>query len=526
MSSPVLASFVDTTLTHYERPVLMVGGRPFLYRGAQLRADTMRLNLGWSDDEIGAVVKRLKADGFTVVSIPLFWTDVEPNKDIFVWDRLDRYMEWCAVAEIKLEIAWFGSDSTAYSRGTGANMDRVPDYVVAEYELVTRPNGEVFTTPTHGRVLLDKTDPALLERESFVVRRLMERVAERDAALSGKQTVIGIQLLNEPAVATVRDNAHKFPASPRSYSTSSNKRWHDGAYNDEAQFRRDVLLEYLGGLADAVKVSPYSVWTRCNLCRQSDAVPVRENEERRQRGKASLDFIGMDPYTHDLDYLLQYGADPLWSHGRNLPMVMENWAGGDAIDFVVLTTFAGGAPSHHYSVVESESLSDTTGYPGVYGRDLRVRVAVDTGDTLRHRLVNQMLHKIWIDIATRTPEQAGGRTLAFFNPHGRLAVREMKALEDTLVHFRTDQQGAGIAVCRSPAEIILSAHGRCEFLLPATFPITDVSSGFFDDEGRWDEKGKRGFSTSDGLHVFELSSDDCLRVRLVDAANVKESRAT
>jgi hypothetical protein len=408
MSSLVLASFVDTTLTHYERPVLMVGGRPFLYRGAQLRADTMRLNLGWSDDEIGAVVKRLKADGFTVVSIPLFWTDVEPNKDIFVWDRLDRYMEWCAVAEIKLEIAWFGSDSTAYSRGTGANMDRVPDYVVAEYELVTRPNGEVFTTPTHSRVLLDKTDPGLLERESFVVKRLMERVAERDAALGGKQTVIGIQLLNEPAVATVRDNAHKFPAIPRSYSTSSNKRWHDGAYNDEAQFRRDVLLDYLGGLAD----------------------------------------------------------------------------------------------------------------------DLRARVAVDTGDTLRHRLVNRMLHKIWIDIATRTPEQAGGRTLAFFNPHGRLAMREMKALEDILVHFRTDQQGAGIAVCRSPAEIILSAHGRCEFRLPATLAIADVSSGFFDGVGRWDEEGKRGFSTRDGLHVFELSSDDCLQVRLVAAANVKESRAT
>jgi hypothetical protein len=28
------------------------------------------------------------------------------------------------------------------------------------------------------------------------------------------------------------------------------------------------------------------------------------------------------------------------------------------------------------------------------------------------------LHKIWHDIATRTPLQAGGRTLAFFNPQG------------------------------------------------------------------------------------------------------------
>jgi hypothetical protein len=115
MTSTTIVSSVDTSRTRYERPVLMVGDKPFLYRGAQLRADTMRLNLGWSDDEIGAVVKRLSADGFTVVSIPLFWSEVEQQKDHFTWDRVDRFIEWCAAADLKLEIAWFGSDSTAYS---------------------------------------------------------------------------------------------------------------------------------------------------------------------------------------------------------------------------------------------------------------------------------------------------------------------------------------------------------------------------------------------------------------------------
>ncbi len=510
MARTTIVSSVETSRTRYVRPVLMVGDKPFFYRGAQLRADTMRLNLGWSDDEIGAVVKRLSADGFTVVSIPLFWSDVEREKDHFIWDRVDRFIAWCAAADLKLEIAWFGSDSTAYSCGTGANMDRVPDYVAADYTLVTKADGSVFRTPTHGRVLLDKTDPALLQRESFVIRQLMERVAERDAALGGKHTVVGVQLLNEPAVSTVRDNAHEFPAIPRSFSATSNALWQRGQYRDEAQFRRDVLLDYLSGLADAVKNSPYSVWTRCNLCRQSDAIPIRENEERRKRGEASLDFIGMDPYTHDLGYLLAYGGNALWSHGGNLPMIMENWAGGSAIDFVVLTTLAGSAPSHHYSVIESESLSDTTGYPGVYGRDLKQRVAVDTGDTLRHRVVNRLLHKIWHDIATRTPLQAGGRTLAFFNPQGRLAASEAATLEDISLDFRTEQQGAGIAIRRSNLEIVLAAHGRCEFRLPSSLEITQVSVGAFDASNRWVADGVRGTGMRDDCHVIELAADECL----------------
>jgi hypothetical protein len=514
MTGPVLVSSVDTTLSRFERPVLMVGERPFLYRGAQLRADTMRLNLGWSEEEIGAVVRRLKADGFTVVSIPLFWSDVELDRDRFDWDRLDRYIEWCAAADVKLEIAWFGSDSTAYSRGSGANMDRVPDYVCSEFALVTKPDGSVFSTPTHGRVLLDKTDRSLLRRESAVLARVMERVAERDAALGHKRTVIGVQLLNEPAVATVRDDAREFPAIPRSYSASSNALWEEGGYRDEAQFRRDVLLDYLSGLATAVKRSPYSVWTRCNLCRQSDAIPIRENEGRRERGEASLDLIGMDPYTHDLEYLLSFGNDPLWAQGRNLPMVMENWAGGEAIDFVVLTTLAGGAPSHHYSVIESESLTDTIGYPGIYGRDLANRKAVDTGHTLRHRLVNKLLHKAWYDFATRTPSQAGGRTLAFFNAQGRLAARDVKALGEIDIVFETHQQGAGIAILRSSAEIVLLSHGRCQFALASSLNVTGLTSGFFDEANRWITTGQRGFGTRDGRHIVELAANDCLRLTL------------
>jgi hypothetical protein len=392
-------------------------------------------------------------------------------------------------------------------------MDRVPDYLVADYTLVTKADGTVFRTPTHGRVLLDKTDPALLQRESFVISRLMERVAERDTALGGKHTVIGVQLLNEPAVATVRDSAHEFPSLPRSFSETSNARWEQGQYRDEAQFRRDVLLDYLSGLSDAVKSSPYSVWTRCNLCRQSDAIPIRENEERRKRGEASLDFIGMDPYTHDLDYLLAYGSDALWSQGGNLPMIMENWAGGAAIDFVVLTTLAGGAPSHHYSVIESESLSDTTGYPGVYGRDLGRRVAVDTGDTLRHRVVNRLLHKIWQDIATRTPLQAGGRTLAFLNPRGRLAARETVELDNTSLEFRTDQQGAGVAIRRSSSEMVLAAHGRCEFRLPSSLQIKQVSVGSFDASNRWVANGEREAGMRDDHYVLELAADECLLLR-------------
>ena len=57
--------------------------------------DKLRGYEGWSEPEIEAVFKRAADDGFSTVSVPLFWSEVEPEKNHFDWRILDEYLGWC-----------------------------------------------------------------------------------------------------------------------------------------------------------------------------------------------------------------------------------------------------------------------------------------------------------------------------------------------------------------------------------------------------------------------------------------------
>lgn len=510
----------EDTVTHvdfhnFEKPVLIVDSKPFFYRGVQVRVDTMRMNLGWSDAAIGQTFQKLKADGFNVVSINLFWKDVEPEYNQFDWTLLDQYLSWCEDAGLGFEIAWFGSDSTAYSWGNGSNMDRVPDYVKYEYTKVTREDGSVLCTPTYRRYLLDKTDSLLLKREKYVLGKMFTHIAERNAKHGHKNALIGIQLLNEPFVSAVRDNAQERIYLPRSYSVYANRLWESGEYSDDKVFRNDVMLNYLTGLGEIVKNSDYSVWTRANFMGASDSTPVLENNQIRAiRGYSHLDFLGLDPYTLDLKWLFEY-SQSVWGAGDNLCMVMENYAGGVDIDYTVLAAKAGGAIIKHYSAVESESLTDTTGYPGVYDRDLTRKIPVDSENTRKHRKVNQFLNKIAYSLATLEPNHRGGSKLFFFNPlaekdySGHHTVGKLGELE-----FSTKDRSVGIAVVQSPDSYLILAYAPATFSFTLDVDNVTASTGYLTIDNKWVSQTNKRVEKEGGQWTITLRAGEAVRLLL------------
>ena len=108
-------------------------GRPFYMTNVQVRLDKLYGYEGWNDSELEAVMEQAASDGFNTVSIPVFWREVEPEKDLFDWRILDKYMGWCKKYGMKMELLWFSWSSGGRVQYlwncNGRKELRTPDYV-------------------------------------------------------------------------------------------------------------------------------------------------------------------------------------------------------------------------------------------------------------------------------------------------------------------------------------------------------------------------------------------------------------
>lgn len=100
-------SRVDLSLSGSEKYVLRVDDRPYYPVEIQVRPDKMRGYIGWSEAEIEATFKRAADDGFATLSVPVYWKEVEPEKNHFDWHILDRYLSWCKKYGVKMEFCGF-----------------------------------------------------------------------------------------------------------------------------------------------------------------------------------------------------------------------------------------------------------------------------------------------------------------------------------------------------------------------------------------------------------------------------------
>jgi hypothetical protein len=491
-------SYVDTSLEAYDKLTLMVDDQPFYHSGVQFRYEKHKITYGWTDEQLAPVFPMISEDGFTIVNMSIWWSQVEPEKDVFDFTEIERYVELCSEHGLKLELLWMGTDSGGSSVGQGL---RLPEYVTTDYQWVVDENGDRVTHD--GWDLLDKTDPHLLEREALVLGRLMAHVASYDTG----HTLIGVQCLNEPNVSNVRG-----VALDRSYSDYSNALWEEGGYTDAARFRNDVLLAYVSELGRAVKESNHPVWTRCNVI--GDAKPIAENEARRERGETiHLDFFGDDPYTTDIERLYTYGFDEFWAMGRNFPMAMETYAGDDTSEVLKFNGIAGNAAHNMYAALDPDSETGSNSQHGLYDYDIATKEITRRDISSRVAALNHLLNKISRDLATKKPVEAGGLLLQTFNRAASADFESTKDLDGSTLTYATSTGGQSIAAKRGQAEYALVSTQDGTFTIPGTLSAdATVQVGSFDQDDTWVSQGQKPYEeTEDGIAI-DLTAGECVRV--------------
>ncbi len=492
--SPI--SYVDTSESVYDRLTLMSGGRPFFHNGIQFRYDKLKYDHGWTAAQLEPIMAMIAQDGFNVVNIPIWWSMVEPSMNVFKWTDIDLCIDWCAKYGLRLEVLWFGSDSDGTSVGQGA---RLPSYVAnGSYQWVVYQNG---TKPMSGSLaLLDKTDPRLLARETYVLGQLMSHIAAYDTT----NRLVGVQVLNEPNVSHVSN----YLGPDRSYSSYSNALWTNVHYTDAGKFRRDVLLNYQTRLGAVIKQSGHSVYTRSNLV--GDAWPIAENEALRAKGTNSIDFYGNDPYTTDLDRLYNYGTDSFWAQGKNFPMMMENYVGNQYSVPQKFSAIAGGAFLNFYAAVHPDvGSSDNEALYNYNSSHVVTRKAA----TYAIADLNTALNKISTDLASRKPIDVGGKTLQTYNRKAAASVTLPKPVGNYSFTYATTASGLAVAVQRAATEFALVSTQTGTFTLPTGIgSVTSMQTGYYNADNVWVAQGSKSYSTSGSSITVNLAKNECVRV--------------
>lgn len=495
-------SVVDTSKSTYDREVLLVDGEPFYHSGVQFRYEHQRYQKGWTDAQLKPILQMIAEDGFSVVNIPLWWSQAEPSKDTFDWTDLEKYIDWCGEYGLKLELLWFSHESTGHSMPI-----RVPDYVWNDYQLVVDSSGTPLQSGDH--FLFDKTDPNLLAREQLVLGAVMEHLAAYDTG----HTTVGIQVTNEPNVAQLQWGV----SSDRSYSSYSNALWDQGGYTDAGQFRHDVLLNYLTELGRVVKDSGYPIYTRTNTV--GDARPVAENEALRSRGANTIDFFGYDPYTTNIDTFYKYGIESMWAQGDNFPMVMETFAGTDNAHVTKFNSIAGGAVHNLYAATDGYAASGSSGH-GLYNFDPTTHAVTRKQVSFEIRDLNFTINKIRTDLATKAPVEAGGSQVQTYNRAAAASFNVTKRLASLNLNYATTTGGQGIAVERSATEFaLISIDNGGTYSFPDTYgTVGSVEVGSYDANDTWVGQGNRSYSVSGGTIDVTVNEGEAVRVMFANVS--------
>ena len=455
-------SYVDTSLNGSEKFVLRVDGKPFYATEIQVRPDKTIGYEGWSIAETEALFKQAAADGFSTLSVPIFWSEVELEKNHFDWNVLDRYMGWCKKYGMKMEILWFSWSSGGriqYLFNTqGKKKLRTPDYVCSidgksEYNML-RNTWEYS---------LDWRDTNLRDRETYVLSRIMDHVALWDANNGSPHTVIGVQLGNEA-------RAHG---------------------NNSASAAE--IIDWYHNVGSAVKKSNYVVWTRLNCVSWETWGRIEANEKKKENGGSNIDFVGVDVYGTNAGNVKGNLSGWLGTYKKNYRMIMEIDAKDGNSPIYQMAALAGDKAYDYYNM----GPVDGNGLYGNNGHSLAQRSHINL---VRQR--NTIINADPVDIALK--KQGSG--LYVYNYAGNSTSLEKGIL--SISYTPANDKSQAIAINRSDYEVVLMSTGGGKFNYPADLDIKSAERGYFDKANRWVKTGDITFSAT----TITLPEATCVRM--------------
>ncbi len=443
-------SWVDTSLNGSEKFVLRVDGKPFYMTSVQVRLDKLKGYLGWDNAALEAVVRQAADDGFNSISLPICWRDVEPEKNKFDWTTLDTYMNWCKKYHIKMELLWFSWSSGGRIQWLTKNSQtsvkelRVPDYVCS------KEGTSEFT-------ILRKTDPWTLDwqdkdlrnRDKYVLAQVMKHIADWNASNGNPQTVIGVQLGNEP-------HGHEQEVSP-------------------AQ-----IIDYYHHVGAAVKESEYMVWTRVNCVSWMTPRYITANEEKRTNGGTNIDFVGIDVYGTTAQSVRGNFNGQMPRTGKNYEMIMEIDAKDPKSPIYQLAALSGNKAFNYYNMA------------AVDGNDLytnKETILVERPHISDVRKRNKILNLANEDIATKAHKKG----LYVYNYDGTIVNREEAGIDG--ISFKASfSRAQAIGIRHSESEYVLLSTDTGRFIIPDSIEMVSASKGYFDKENKWVKEQELSFS--------------------------------
>jgi hypothetical protein len=467
-------SWVDTSLSGSEKFVLRVDGQPFYMTNIQVRLDKLYGYNGWNDAELKAVLQRAANDGFNTVSIPLFWREVEPVKNQFDWQILDKYLGWCKEFGLKMEVLWFSWSSGGRVQYlwdyNGRQELRTPDYVCS-----MSGTSEFNVLRGEWEYSLDWRDTNLRDRDAYVLGQIMEHIALWDANNDSPHTVIGVQLGNEA-------RAHG---------------------NNTATAAE--IINYYSTVGYAVKNSKYKVWTRLNCVSYETSGRISANESKRNSGGTGIDFVGIDIYGTSASSIKGNMNSQLPQTGKNYAMIMEIDAKDSNVPIYQLAALAGNKAFDYYNMGFVDG-------NGLYSNSGHTLVERDHIGEVRQR--NKMLSLANQDVALK----AQGSSLYVYNYAGSSTSVETGLENITFTPGAARTQA--VAVRRSASEIILMATASGTFILPAEIAFASASVGHFDENNIWIDEGAATFVTNTaGRTQFSIAGAE-RAIRIVQQVTV------
>jgi hypothetical protein len=464
VSAQAQVSYVDYSLSGSQKYVLRVApagtpagtgtGQPFLLNAIQVRLDKVRYwsTYLWSWTDCQALVNLAAADGFNTVSIPVNWYEIETSEGTFNWTILDNYMSYAKAANIKMEIIWTGTNSDGTVEWLGDSVNpvhlRTPDYVLysPSYGSTATTSNYTIDTKFNPYTLVD-TNTSLQAREAYVVGQMMNHIASWDSSNSYSHTVVGIQIENE---------------------------MNGGDYNSAAD-----VIGYINAVADAVKSSHYSVWTRANEQDSTSLVTSLVDYNESLGSSSHLDFIGRDDYSNSVTNI--QAAMPLI--GKNFQEIMEN--SGENPFEIRLAALAGNTALGTYDMCgpdAGEGLYDqTANNSGTCSEYSNI-----DGDVIANLL---MLDQDPVDLAINA--QGSGLFVHNWNDSGDATTGGTLGITYT----PTSANDEGISIKRSSTQIVLMNTKGGTFTFPSSITITSAQKGYFNSSNVWVDQGNVSYSS-------------------------------
>lgn len=372
---PLTVSRICTT-SGGGKPYLEVDGKPFAVYGAQIRLDIFRSvdKLDWpSIEEYFALASKL---GVNCVQVPCPWAFIEPQKDSWDFEAVDKVLGFANRHNLKVELLWFSTNMIGDSYSW-----LVPTYILATPSIRLKREDDGGWHGLYGYAYsLQMDSDFVLEREAGAVTRLFAHIREWDAANGNRHPVITCQIHNEP------------DALVRWRLTEKKISYKDGTMLTQRE-AWDMTLKPLDVIGRAVKNSAYSVATRTNIISGdgvNDFPQTPGISPKDVYALEGIDFVSFDPYMSEVDKIA-YEVSQYASMPGNYPLVAENRGDYSNTASLMLVASALGGGYDIYDLATSKYITSHSEPPfnseGIYNSDFTPKAHVPLVQTLLSGLV-------------------------------------------------------------------------------------------------------------------------------------------